>query len=67
MFNIDKWHITENGVNEGLANRLFPRSGAIDKAKAGDIRWNSIQNLSMQLGCDQEYARLLSDVSVQAI
>ena len=65
MFNIDKWHITENGVREGLAIDCFQRSGAIDKAKAGDIRWNSIQNLSMQLGCDQEYARLLSEVSLK--
>lgn len=64
MFHIDSWHITENGVREGLAIDCFQRSGVIDKSKDSDIRWNSIKNLSTQLGCDQDYADLLSEVSV---
>ena len=65
MFSIKKWHITDNGVREGLAIDYFHRVGALNKRQSGDIRWNSIKGISSQLGCDQSYAELLSDVSAR--
>ena len=65
MFNIEQWHVTENGVREGLALDSFRRSGAISRSNSEDVRWQSIKNISMQLGCDQEYAKLLSDVGTK--
>ena len=57
-------YITDNGVRKARID-YFHRVGALNKRQSGDIRWNSIKGISSQLGCDQSYAELLSDVSVR--